>query len=99
MEAEPGTTWHISTNEAISIRDLVQKICNLANIEFGSIVQVGEERLGKDQNYLLDSTKLRQNFDWQDNVSLDEGLSATMGWVKSNIELLKDLPWSYQHKL
>ena len=99
MEAEPGTTWHISTNEAISIRDLVQKICNLANIKFESIVQVGEERLGKDQNYLLDSTKLRQKFDWKDNFSLNDGLSATMEWAKSNIELLKDLPWSYKHKL
>ncbi len=98
LEAQPGTTWHISTNEAISIKELVQKICKLSNVEFESIVEVGEERLGKDQNYLLDSSMLRKKFSWEDKFSLNQGLSATIDWVQSNIELLKDLPWTYQHK-
>ena len=29
VDGEPGTTWHLSTRESISIRSLVEKICDL----------------------------------------------------------------------
>lgn len=99
LNANPGSTWHISTNEAISIRDLVQKICNISKVDFNSIVHIDEERLGKDQNYLLDSSKLRKEFNWSDKINLNKGLTLTHNWVKSNLLLLNDLPWEYKHKL
>ena len=40
VEANPGSSWHLSTNESISIRDLIQRICNLCNVEFNKIVNV-----------------------------------------------------------
>ena len=99
LKAPAGSSWHISTKQAISIRSLVEKICNLTNVEFNSIVNVNEERLGKDLNYLLDSSKLRQKFNWSDNFSLDEGLDLTLGWVKTNIDKLKLQSWDYIHKI
>ena len=99
LEAEPGSSWHISTNEAISIKDLVIKICDIANIDFEKIVNIDEERLGKDQNYLLDSSKLRDEFNWEEEFNLDDGLNTTFDWVKANLLLLNDLSWDYSHKL
>lgn len=99
LNAEPGSTWHISTNEAISIKDLVQKICDISGVDFKEIINIDDERLGKDQNYLLDSSKLRSEFNWVENVSLNHGLDLTYDWVKSNLLLLKNLPWDYKHKL
>ena len=98
LNAEPGSSWHISTNEVISIKDLVFKICKLLDVEFDSFVNVNEERLGKDKSYLLDSSKTRKKLNWKERFTLDEGLNQTIEWVKSNLLILNKLPWDYIHK-
>ena len=99
LNAELGTSWHISTNDAISIRSLVEKICELTNVSFSSIVDIDSERLGKDQNYLLDSSNVRKYFSWKEKYNLEEGLKDTIVWVKKNFNQLENLPWTYQHKI
>jgi len=98
LNAEAGTTWHISTTESISIRRLVEKICKLFDISLDSIVNIGEERLGKDQNYLLDSSHIREKYGWSEKVSLEQGLEDTSKWIDRNHQKLVSLPWSYIHK-
>ena len=98
LDGIPGDSYHISTNETITIRGLVEKICELTNANFSELVEVSEDRLGKDQAYLLNSTKLRENFTWQDKINLEQGLIDTLSWVDNNIEILKSLPADYIHK-
>ena len=98
LEADPGTTWHLSTREAISIRSLVEMICERCGAKFDSVVENSDERLGKDQSYLLDSTAMRENFGWSDQVSLSDGLTDTLAWVDAHLEQITNLPWTYQHK-
>ena len=98
LDGIPGDSYHISTNETITIRGLVEKICELTNANFSELVEVSEDRLGKDQAYLLDSTKLRENFTWLDKINLEQGLIDTLSWVDNNIEILKSLPADYIHK-
>ena len=98
LSADAGTSWHISTNESISIKNLVKKICKETNVQFDQIVNVSEERLGKDLNYLLDSNNLRNNFNWKENFSLDNGIALTLNWLETNLDILKNLPWEYIHK-
>ena len=97
-EGEPGSSWHLSTQESCSIKELVEQICSLCSADFNDLVQKGEERLGKDQSYLLDSTAMRQVHGWSDRITLKEGLQETLEWVDANLDILKTLPWSYQHK-
>ena len=78
---------------------MVIKICLKTNSNFEEIVNENNERLGKDLNYLLDSQKLRKSFNWNDKISLEEGLDLTLDWIKSNLISLKNLPWEYKHKL
>ena len=98
FKADPGSTWHLSTREPISIRGLVQKICALCNVRFEDIVEESDERLGKDQSYLLDSTKIRASLGWTDQISTEQGLVETIAWVDDHLDQLKTLPWTYQHK-
>jgi len=97
-EGNPGESYHISTNDTVSIRGLVEKICDLTNTSFSDLVNVSDDRLGKDQAYLLDSNKLRNDFSWQNEVNLEEGLKDTLSWVDNNLDLLKQLPADYVHK-
>lgn len=99
--AESGTvgdTYHISTNQVISIRKLVEIICQLMGAEFNQVVEIVGERLGKDSAYHLSSEKLRAQLGWTDQIALEAGLEGCVNWAMDNISLLKDLPRDYQHR-
>ena len=98
FNGEIGDTYHISTNDTVSIRDLVAMICKMTNIPFADLVEETEDRLGKDQSYLLRSTKLRQELDWRDKISLEAGIKKTLTWVDDNLSCLQSLPMDYSHK-
>jgi dTDP-glucose 4,6-dehydratase len=93
-----GDSYHISTRETVSIRDLVEKICEMTNTSFKDLAVLTEDRLGKDQAYLLDSGKIRKELGWTHHINLDEGLNETLTWVVDNLEILKSLPADYIHK-
>ena len=98
MSGALGETFHISTTRTITIRDLIQKICDLSGIKFADLVEVSEDRLGKDQAYFLDSGKVRAELGWVDGISLESGLAETLSWIDSNLALLQTLPDQYVHK-
>ena len=93
-----GDTYHISTNEVISIRALVELICFKLGVKFDDHVEFVGDRLGKDSAYHLDSTKVRQELGWQDSITLDQGIDECIAWVQNNFEALKDQSFDYQHK-
>lgn len=97
--APAGQTYHISTKEDITIRDLVEKICHMMEVNFDDHVEIVGERLGKDSAYLLDSTKLRTEFEWTDQVPLDDGIMDVIKWIDNNFEELKNQSVDYQHKV
>lgn len=97
-EGTLGATYHISTNEIVSIRQLVERICEKMGASFEDSVQVSEDRLGKDAAYLLDSGKIRAELDWRDEITLDQGLDSCIAWVKDNLDVLKDQPFDYVHR-
>ncbi len=99
MEAKPGTTWHLSTNESISIKELVKKIANLCDVNYDDLINPYKDRLGKDMTYLLDSTLIRETFNWSDKIKLDDGIKETIYWIKENFEVLSKLNWEYKHKV
>jgi len=93
-----GDTYHISTNEVISIRTLVEKICIRLGVKFEDHVEIVGERLGKDSAYHLDSTKVREELGWQEQVSFEKGLEDCVRWVQDNFDALKAQPYDYIHK-
>lgn len=92
-----GETYHISTDEFISIKDLVKKICKKLNVEFSELVEESYDRLGKDQAYQLHSEKLKK-LKWNTQISLDQGLDSTIDWIVKNFDVLKKMPQEYIHK-
>lgn len=93
-----GQSYHISTWEKISIRDLVLQVCEMTGVSFGALVQDSEERLGKDQAYLLDSQAIRDQLGWTDTIALQAGMASTLAWIDNNLDVLKTLPADYIHK-
>jgi len=93
-----GQTYHISTDEVIAIRELVERIYTRMGIAFKDAAEVVGERLGKDAAYMLDGTKLKRELGWKAEVSLDDGIDQCIAWVKANLAELRSQPYDYQHK-
>ncbi|MDA7818266.1 GDP-mannose 4,6-dehydratase [Sulfurimonas sp.] len=93
-----GDIYHISTRQNISIRELVEMTAKQLDVNFEDNVEITEDRKGKDGAYLLDSTKLRETLNWNETISLENGIDRTIQWVKDNYETLLTQPMNYIHK-
>ena len=97
-KSKNGEIYNISSDELVTIKNLIKRICLKMNKKISEVVYNEKDRLGKDQAYLLDSTKLRDELKWVDKISIDKGLEETLNWVDSNMEIIKDLPSNYKHQ-
>ena len=93
-----GDSYHISTDELISIIGLIELIAKKRNIAVSDFTEIAPDRPGKDQAYKLDSSHIRKTLGWTDSISLSQGVDRTISWIEDNIDLLLKLPTSYQHK-
>lgn len=98
LEGTNGHSYHISTDEVVSIRELLERICNKLGVSFSDCVECVGERLGKDAAYHLDSQKIRKELNWKDHVLLDQGLDECISWVQDFFDTLKLQPFDYIHK-
>jgi dTDP-glucose 4,6-dehydratase len=98
LSGNPGETYHISSRDLTSISDLVSRIANMVGLTLEDIAEIGDDRLGKDQAYMLDSTKIRTDLGWIDNITLEIGLQKTLSWFDKSHDLLTRLPNEYNHK-
>lgn len=97
-QGELGQTYHISTKSTVSIRQLVCMICEQLGVDFTALVEISDDRKGKDDAYLLDSSKLRNELAWRDKITLETGIAKTIAWVRDNLDVLSAQPLNYIHK-
>jgi len=90
-------TYHFSTGEFVSIKELVEKIANLNGVSIDSFSQDGPDRPGKDAAYFMDCEKAKTELGWTPLISLENGLQQSIDWVIGNFDVLKDLPQNYNH--
>lgn len=93
-----GETYHVSGRSALTIRALVQKIVQQMNLKFEDVVEEVPERTAKDQAYLLESQKIRDLCEWNDEISLESGITGTIEWVDKNLSELSGYPMDYIHR-
>lgn len=98
LHGETGDCFHLATPESLSIRELGERICTRMGVAFEDVMNVVGERLGKDQAYLLDTTRARTKLGWSETVSLDEGIDETIEWVDRNLAVLRHEPLDYIHR-
>ena len=93
-----GEIYHFSPDRFYTIRAVVELLCERMNIDFFKFVEIVPDRLGKDQAYLMDSSRARYELGWHDSISFEEGIDQTIDWVKANLEVIRQLPLNYVHK-
>ena len=84
-----GEIYNAGVDQPISMRNLVEVICDTLNKKFDDHVEITEGRVGEDSQYWLDSSKIYKDTGWKSKVSIKEGVEETVNWVKKNIEEFK----------
>jgi len=97
-EGRPGETYHISTDRFVTIHALVEHICDMLGASFADCVEITADRIGKDPCYALDSSKLRREFGWKDEIKLEQGLADCLAWVDLYQRALEGQATDYIHK-
>jgi dTDP-glucose 4,6-dehydratase len=92
-----GDTYHISTNQFISIGDLASMVLNKLGVSPGRLLDPSVDRIGKDLAYQLDSSKLRVELGWSDVVNLETGIEDVIEWIKKDWEKIKNNSVAYEH--
>lgn len=94
----PGQKYHFAPERFLTIREVVETICQRLGTKFESFVETSAERPGKDMAYLMDSSKARRELGWRDTMTFERGVDETIDWVRDNLDEIKQLPLDYIHK-
>ena len=90
--------FNISSNEILTIKQLIKIICKKMNYNFNSLIKITSDRKGKDKMYFMNSNKANAILKWKNKVSLDNGLDKTISFMINNFNKIKLLKDKYIHK-
>lgn len=94
-----GESYHFSTQDFVTIRQLVEVIYKELSLNFDDMVNMADERPGKDLKYLMDDSKAQKELGWQPQVNLQRGISNTISWVNKHWPEIQQQPFNYIHKV
>ena len=75
-----GEIYNVGLEFPTPIVKVVQRTAKALNKEFNELVEISEDRLGRDSKYWLDSTKIKEQLGWKQQIFWDEGLSEMANW-------------------
>ncbi len=93
--SDPYKEYNFSSNEEVTISELVNKICNLIEVKRSEIIELGPERPGKDMFYRLDISKSKLILGWEPSIDLNSGLIEVKNWIMNSFENLSKRSWDY----
>lgn len=93
-----GELYHLSPDRGLSVRHVVNTICERLGATFDEAVQIVDERPGQDAAYVIDSGQARQQLHWSPQIDFATGIDEVVRWVDEYWDVLRQQPWEYQHQ-
>lgn len=97
----PGETYNIGGNNEIRNLELVQQICeeldvlsppkNLGVTKYFDLVKFVPDRPGHDRRYAIDSSKIKNDLNWEPIETFKSGIKKTLKWYLDNLKWIKDI--------
>ncbi len=80
-----GGGWEKKNIEVVGlICDILAEELGKSIEEFKKLIAFVKDRPGHDLRYALDSSKIKEELDWQPKISFDDGLRRTVEWYLSH---------------
>jgi dTDP-glucose 4,6-dehydratase len=83
QDGRVGETYNVGSGVEKTIEEIADAVLAALG-KPGSLKEIVEDRPGHDRRYLLDSTKLRDELGWRDEIPFDQGLEETVRWYTDN---------------
>lgn len=91
QKGQIGQTYFVSPdNPEQTNLEVIKKVLKIMNLDEDRLEMV-KDRLGHDQRYALDSSKIRTELGWRSEVGLDEALERLVDWYSKNESWWKPL--------
>ncbi len=88
-ERAAGRVYNVGNEEALSVAEVIELIARVAGwpghvltLPADDLPEVLRERGGLDQDFLLDTTRIRTDLGYRERVDLREGLRRTVDWMR-----------------
>jgi dTDP-glucose 4,6-dehydratase len=78
-----GETYNVGSGVERSIEEVADAVLELTG-KPSSLKTVVPDRPGHDRRYLLDSSRLRGELGWRDEIPFEDGLAETVRWYEAN---------------
>lgn len=78
-----GETYCIGGNGEKTNLEITRIILDLMG-KSEDMIEYVEDRKGHDQRYAIDFSKIKNELDWQPQISFEEGMKKTVEWFKEN---------------
>jgi dTDP-glucose 4,6-dehydratase len=75
----PGETYNVGSGVEKSIEEVADAVLEHTG-KPASLKTIVPDRPGHDRRYLLDSTKIREELGWRDEIAWDDGIAQTVAW-------------------
>ncbi len=85
-----GEIYNISSNNRLQNIEMTKKILDLLNKPYSAINHV-KDRPGHDDGYFIDSTKIKEQLNWEPEYDFEKGLLDTVNWYRQNKQWWKKL--------
>ncbi len=82
LKAKIGESYHFSSKEYLSIRQIVEKIYKKKNIDPKKYIINVKDRIGKDKDYKIIDNDTRKKLNWNNKISLDKGIDKVINWYE-----------------
>ena len=80
---EPGETYNVGSGVEQSIEQIANAVLELTG-KPATLKTIVPDRPGHDRRYLLDSTRIREQLGWRDEVGWEDGIAQTVQWYVDN---------------
>ena len=88
-DGRSGATYHIGGGNQVTNLELLRLLLkNLGKSE--TLLTRVTDRLGHDRRYAIDCSLIRTELGWTPEISLEDGLRATVEWYQSNRAWIAD---------
>ncbi len=91
-------TYNIGGNNEIKNIDIVTSICDFLdnykpskNGSYRQLIEYVEDRPGHDYRYAIDSTKIKNDLNWEPKESFNSGIEKTIKWYIDNKQWWQDI--------
>jgi dTDP-glucose 4,6-dehydratase len=84
-----GATYHIGGGNQISNLELLRLLLKILGKSEALLTRV-TDRLGHDRRYAIDCSLIRTELGWMPEISLEDGLRATVEWYQANRKWIAD---------